>query len=72
MKLHGTLNANLTDAIASAERLRGCPIYPETLGHWNDLLREARRIRADQQEHQRAPLDMLIARLESQIALRPR
>jgi len=63
MKLHGTINSNLSDAIASAERLKGKPVYPETLTHWIELLFEARRIRGVQQDFQRSPLDGLIDRL---------
>jgi hypothetical protein len=72
MKLHGSINTNLSDAIASAERLRGKPVYAETLNHWNELLREARRVSANHQGFARSPLDALINRLETELAIRPR
>jgi hypothetical protein len=43
MRLHGTLEANLIAAIRSARRLRGHPVHPDTVTHWNELLHEARR-----------------------------
>jgi hypothetical protein len=44
MRLYGTLATNLQDAITSAERFRGHAVYPDTVTHWADLLREARMI----------------------------
>jgi hypothetical protein len=72
MKIHGTITSNLEEAIKSAERLRGHPVYADTLAHWQELLREARRRRMDEQETRRVPLDVLIVRLENEIALRER
>lgn len=43
MKLHGTIEANLIAAIRSARRLRGHPVHPDTVGHWTEVLHEARR-----------------------------
>lgn len=43
MELDGTLEANLVAAIRSARRLRGHPVYADTLSYWTDLLRQARR-----------------------------
>jgi hypothetical protein len=65
MRLHGTIGSNLQDAIASAKRLRGHPVYPDTLAYWNELLHEARRSRS---EGGSAALDGLIAQLEDALA----
>ena len=43
MKLHGSVEDNLSAAIRSARRLRGQPIYIETLRYWSDLMSHARR-----------------------------
>jgi hypothetical protein len=72
MKLHGTITANLEDAIASAQRLRGHPVYTDTIGYWQELVRETRRIRMDRAESERAQLDALIVRLETEILARDR
>ena len=45
MNLHGSVEDNLSAAIRSARRLRGEPIYIETLQYWSDLLNHARRER---------------------------
>jgi hypothetical protein len=44
MELHGSLIVNLEAAVRSAQRLRGQPLYPETLKFWSELLEMARRI----------------------------
>jgi hypothetical protein len=68
MKLHGTIGSNLQDAIASAKRLRGHPVYSDTLSYWNDLLHEARRFRSELDEPNRDALDILIAQMEDALA----
>jgi hypothetical protein len=70
MKLHGTIMSNLQDAIGSAKRLRGHPVYPDTIAYWNELLREGRRYRAELDDADRAPLDAAIVHLESALAER--
>jgi hypothetical protein len=72
MKIHGTITSNLEEAIKSAQRLRDHPIYADTLGYWQELLREARRRRMDEMENKRAALDVLIVRLENELAVRAR
>jgi hypothetical protein len=72
MKIHGTITNNLEEAIKSAERLRDHPIYADTLAHWQELLREARRRRMDEQDNKRVALDVLIVRLENELAIRAR
>ncbi len=72
MKIHGTIASNLEEAIKSAERLRNHPIYADTLAHWQELLREARRRRMDEQGHKRVALDVLIVRLENELLVRER
>lgn len=68
MKLHGALSSNLQDAIASAKRLRGHPVYPDTISYWTELLHEARRFRADLDDEKRPALDVLVAQLEAAVA----
>jgi hypothetical protein len=43
MELHGTIVRNLTSAVQSARRLRSRPVHADTMGHWADLLRHAKR-----------------------------
>jgi hypothetical protein len=43
MELHGSIENNLTSAVQSARRLSGHPVHADTLGHWAELLRHARR-----------------------------
>jgi hypothetical protein len=43
MKLHGTLQQNLSAAVHSAQRLRGRPVHGDTLKYWDELRRHARR-----------------------------
>ena len=42
MQIHGTIARNLRDALASAKRLKGGPIHPDTIQFWADLCRAAR------------------------------
>jgi len=72
MKLHGSITANLENAIASAHRLRGHSVYSDTISYWQELIREARRIRMDRNETERARLDALIVRLETELISRER
>jgi len=70
MKLHGTLQSNLHDAIASARRLRGHPVYPDTLAYWTNLLHEARRLRAGLSKSDSEGTDALLVELENELASR--
>ena len=65
MELHGSIANNLTSAVQSARRLKGHPIHADTLGHWRDLLDDARReLVKDSTE----PLQALILELENELA----
>ena len=44
MKLDGSLISNLEAAVQSSQRLRGQPVYPETLQFWSDVLATARDV----------------------------
>jgi hypothetical protein len=68
MELHGTLSRNLTSAVQSARRLRGHPVHADTIGHWTDLLRHARREISDDTDE---ALLSLILELETELADRP-
>ena len=72
MKLHGSIADNLDTAIVSARRLRGHPVYKDTLAYWNELLHEARRVRQDPECARPTLLDAAIAKLEAELAERVR
>lgn len=38
MQISGSVHANLRAALQCARRLRGAPVHPDTLDHWNRLL----------------------------------
>lgn len=65
MQLHGSIETNLVLALQSARRLRDHPVHADTLAHWADLIRHARReIVADSTE----PVLTLIVELERELA----
>ena len=68
MKLDGTIHANLESAISSAKRLRGHPVYPDTLLYWQQLVSEARRTSLSENGSQPGELDALIIKLENELA----
>lgn len=70
MKLHGSIIDNLNDALASARRLRGRPVYQDTLTYWRDLVQEARRLRQDPACTQSEAIGAAIASLEGELAER--
>lgn len=70
MKLDGSLLDNLERAAASARRLRGHPVYKDTLIYWTELLQEARRVRLDADDAHRAQLEAAIVKLEVELAER--
>ncbi len=65
MELHGSIAKNLASAVQSARRLKGHPIHADTLGHWRDLLDDARRELA---KGSTEPLQALILELENELA----
>ena len=70
MKLHGSVEANLTAAIHSARRLRGRAVYPETISHWARVIEHARREPLASDEDADPVLVGLISDLETEIAER--
>jgi len=70
MELHGSMLDNLNNALASARRLRGHPVYQDTLTYWRDLVQEARRLRQDPACTQSEAIGAAIASLESELAER--
>jgi hypothetical protein len=56
----------LVSAIASARRLRGKRIYPETLQYWHGVLDEAREVQQSGQPSKH--LETLIEELEAELA----
>lgn len=69
MELHGSVQGNLIAAIRSARRLRGHPVHPDTLGHWTDLLHQARRELGAGSSSTDA-IKQLVADLETELAER--
>ena len=70
MKIDGSILDNLANAFASARRLRGHPVYQDTLIYWADLMHEARRVRQDSSCTQSDALGAAIAKLESELTER--
>lgn len=70
MKFHGPILDNLNNALASARRLRGHPVYKDTLAYWSELIQEARRIQRDPGYKQADELEAAIVSLEVELAER--
>jgi hypothetical protein len=70
MELHGSMIDNLNNALASARRLRGHPVYQDTLTYWRDLVQEARRLRQNPACVQSEAIGAAIASLEGELAER--
>ena len=70
MKLHGSLIDNLEGALASVRRLRGHPVYKDTLNYWAELVQEARRARQDPARSRTDELEAAIVKLEIELAER--
>jgi cyclopropane fatty-acyl-phospholipid synthase-like methyltransferase len=71
MKLDGSVTQNLKLALVSAKRLRGHPVYADTLSFWRELLHEARREQSRLMGESLAELNGLIESLEHELAERP-
>jgi hypothetical protein len=67
MQLGGSILDNLDRAVASARRLRGHPVYKDTLVYWGELLQEARRVRLGPAFAHREQIDTLIVQLEGEL-----
>lgn len=72
MKIHGSIIDNLHYALASARRLRGHPVYRDTLTYWGDLIQDARRSRQDLSCTHSDALGAAITKLEGELAERVR
>jgi len=70
MKFHGPILDNLKNAIASARRLRGHPVYKDTVAYWNELIQEARRIQRESAYEQADLLEAATVSLELELAER--
>jgi hypothetical protein len=68
MELHGTISDNLKMAVESSRRLKGHPVYRDTLQFWSDLIKEARAKRGTKQIGDSGRVDELIAELESALS----
>jgi hypothetical protein len=72
MQLHGPLIDNLENALVSARRLRGHPVYKDTLSYWAELVQEARRARQEPECPHFSELGVAIAKLETELADYPK
>jgi hypothetical protein len=72
MELHGSLVENLESAFTSARRLRGHPVYKDTLNYWAELVQVARRARQDPSCVQSDALAAAIVKMEIELAERSR
>ena len=70
MKFDGPILDNLNNAIASARRLRGHPVYKDTVAYWNELIQEARRIQRESAYEQADLLEAATVSLELELAER--
>lgn len=70
MQLHGSLIDNLESALTSIRRLRGHPVYSDTLTYWGELVQEARRARQDPDCVRSDELGAAIVKLEIELAER--
>jgi hypothetical protein len=70
MELHGSTEGNLIAAVRSASRLRDQPVHADTIKHWTDLLRHARRELSTTAALPSEPLTRLVAELEGEMAKR--
>lgn len=68
MELAGSILENVENAVTSARRLRGHPVYKDTLTYWTELLHEARRERKDLEGPQLQTLEAAILKLEGELA----
>jgi hypothetical protein len=68
MQLHGSVQDNLVSALRSARRLRAHPVHADTLSHWTDLLRHARRQLAEGAVPEPQPVEQLVAELETELS----
>jgi len=72
MKFDGSILDNLNNGIASARRLRGHPVYRDTIAYWGELIQEARRIQRDPDDMSAHELEAAIVGLEIELAERDR
>jgi len=70
MQLHGSTEGNLIAAVRSASRLRGHPVYADTIKHWADLLHHARRELSTNAALPSETLKRLVAELEVELTRR--
>lgn len=68
MNLSGSILKNVENAVTSARRLRGHPVYRDTMNHWTELLQEARRARKGLEDPQFRALEAAILNLEAELA----
>jgi hypothetical protein len=70
MKLHGKLSDNLMAAAASARRLRGHPVYSDTMQFWSELLAHARAELRSHPDDEEKLLEPLLSELQAELAAR--
>lgn len=70
MNLSGSILQNVENAVTSARRLRGLPVYRDTLTYWTELLQEARFARKGLTPTDLQTLQAAIVSLETELAER--
>ena len=70
MKLDGSIETNLSAAIASARRLEAHPVHSDTLQFWLDLLAHARAELRNVEAGRVAQLERLITELQLLVSAR--
>jgi hypothetical protein len=67
MTLDGSIHDNLKAAAESSRRLKGHPVYKETLGFWTDLLALTREEKRRHPERDWTEVDRLVATIEQNL-----
>ena len=67
MRLHGSTEGNLLNALRSANRLRGHHIHADTLQFWSDLVVHAKREISSGGELRSSDVARLAAQLETEV-----
>ena len=70
MQFEGSITNNVQNAVASAKRLRGQPVYRDTIAYWNDVLAEAQNCSVTLETRERDTLEQAIQRLAREISSR--
>lgn len=70
MELSGTIEENLKQAVQSARKLQGHPVYTDTLKYWAELLQMARATKDRRSQSGQATIEALVMDLEAVLSER--